>query len=186
MLQISEVSIERDASILYNVGYAINQHLYDNEELQTSGAQSFTWTDMTNGCAIDEDSCATYKARVQMVQVDTTTRREIDSEAEGAIYASDEVQNIPTLKFDSNIYNPGNVHIGDAFGVNVNIDDLFDFINGEYRVYGYNLSLSVDHVESMDITLMIPNALQLQLMTFPVTMKNMMNNIKRLQIKSNK
>lgn len=184
--QISEVSIERDASILYNVGYAINQHLYDNEELQTSGAQSFTWTDMTNGCAIDEDSCATYKARVQMVQVDTTTRREIDSEAEGAIYASDEVQNIPTLKFDSNIYNPGNVHIGDAFGVNVNIDDLFDFINGEYRVYGYNLSLSVDHVESMDITLMIPNALQLQLMTFPVTMKNMMNNIKRLQIKSNK
>lgn len=184
--QISEVSIERDADILYNVGYAINTHLYDNKELQQTGGQSFVWADMTNGCAIDEDSVEKYKARVQMVQVDTTTREEIEKEAQGAIYTSDEVQNVPTLKFDSNIYNPGNVHIGDAFGINVNIDDLFNFINGEYRVYGYKLSLSQDHVESMDITLAIPNILQLQLMTFPVTMKNMMNNIKRLQIKSNK
>ena len=184
--QISEVSIERDANILYNVGYAINTHLYDNKDLETPSGQSFIWTDITNGCAIDEESIEKYKARVQMVQVDTTTRREIESEAQGAIYASDEVQNVPTLIFDSNIYNPGNIHLGDAFGININIDELFDFINGEYRVYGYDLSLSQDHVESMDITLAIPTILQLQLMTFPVTMKNMINNIKRLQVKSNK
>ena len=121
-----------------------------------------------------------------MVEVDTTTRREIEVEAKGAINASDEIQDIPTIKFDSNIYNPGNIHIGDAFGINVNIDEVFNFINGEYRVYAYSLRLSQDHVESMDITLSIPNALQLQLMTFPVTMKNMMNNIKRIQVKSNK
>ena len=184
--QISEISIERDANTLYNVGCAINTHLYDNKDLFEQFGQSFVWADMTNGVAIDEDSVAKYKARVQMVEVDTTTRREIEVEAQGAIHASDEIQDIPTLKFDSNIYNPGNIHIGDAFGINVNIDEVFNFINGEYRVYAYSLRLTQDHVESMDITLAIPNALQLQLMTFPVTMKNMMNNIKRIQVKSNK
>ena len=184
--QISEISIERDANTLYNVGCAINTHLYDNKDLFEQFGQSFVWADMTNGVAIDEDSVAKYKARVQMVEVDTTTRREIEVEAQGAIHASDEIQDIPTLKFDSNIYNPGNIHIGDAFGINVNIDEVFNFINGEYRVYAYSLKLTQDHVESMDITLAIPNALQLQLMTFPVTMKNMMNNIKRIQVKSNK
>ena len=184
--QISEISIERDANTLYNVGCAINTHLYDNKDLFEQSGQSFIWADMTNGVAIDEDSVAKYKARVQMVEVDTTTRREIEVEAQGAIHASDEIQDIPTLKFDSNIYNPGNIHIGDAFGINVNIDEVFNFINGEYRVYAYSLRLTQDHVESMDITLAIPNALQLQLMTFPVTMKNMMNNIKRIQVKSNK
>ena len=184
--ELTEIEIERDANSLYNVGYAVNTHLYDNSDLQTFAGQSFVWTDLTNGCAINEDSCKTYKARAQIVQCDTTTRKEIDSEALGAINTSDEVQNIPTLKFDSNTYNPGNVSIGDAFGINVNIDDNFNFINGEYRVYSYNLRLSTNHVESMDITVVAPTALQLQLMTFPVTMKNMMKNIKRLQIKSNK
>lgn len=184
--QISEISIERDANTLYNVGCAINTHLYDNKDLFEQSGQSFIWADMTNGVAIDESSVSKYKARVQMVEVDTTTRREIEVEAQGAINASDEIQDIPTIKFDSNIYNPGNIHIGDAFGINVNIDEVFNFINGEYRVYAYSLRLSQDHVESMDITLAIPNALQLQLMTFPVTMKNMMNNIKRIQVKSNK
>lgn len=184
--QISEISIERDADNLYNVGCAINTHLYDNKDLITQQGQSIQYSDLTNGVAIDEESCAKYRARVQMIQVDTTTRREIETEAQGAIYASDEIQDIPTLKFDSNIYNPGNIHIGDAFGIDVDIDDNFNFVNGEYRVYGYDLNLSRDHVENMDITLSIPSAVQLQLMTFPVTMKNMMNNVKRLQIKSNK
>lgn len=184
--QISEISIERDADTLYNVGHAVNTHLFDNSDLILNTGQAIQYADLTNGTAIDEESCAKYKARVQIVQVDTTTRREIETEAQGAIHASDEVQDIPTLKFDSNIYNPGNVHIGDAFGIQVDIDDIFNFINGEYRVYGYDLRVSTDHVERMDITLCIPTALQLQLMTFPVTMKNMMNNIKRLQIKSNK
>jgi len=184
--QISEISIERDADTLYNVGHAVNTHLFDNSDLILNAGQSIQYADLTNGTAIDEESCAKYKARVQIVQVDTTTRREIETEAQGAVHASDEVQDIPILKFDSNIYNPGNVHIGDAFGIQVDIDDIFNFINGEYRVYGYDLNVSQDHVEKMDITLCIPTALQLQLMTFPVTMKNMMNNIKRLQIKSNK
>ena len=92
----------------------------------------------------------------------------------------DEIQNIPEIEVDSNIYNPGNVYLGDTIMVNVLSDQLFEFINGSYRVYKYVLSVSQDSVENMRLTLLPPDMQSMQLISFPMQYKYIKNDVKRL------
>lgn len=177
--EIREISVERDASVLYNVGYSVDA-TYDHT------AAEFLYNTETppKYCFAQKDSCETYSPRVAITTVDSKNAGEIEEETKGLIHATDEVQDVPILTFDSNIYNPGNVQVGDAFGLQLEVDDNFSFVNGQYRVYGYTLTLTQDHVEDMQIDLVPFTALQMQLMTFPKSMKNMMNNIRRIQLKA--
>lgn len=177
---IREFSIERDATDLCNVGYSIdsNHEHFSSTFLSSYGGISYKY------CIAEPESAKVYRPRVSITTVDTTSAIEIEEETRGLINVSDEVQNLPTLVFDTNKYNPGNVKIGDAFGVRIDVDENFSFVNGEYRVYSYTISYTRDGVEDMKIELVPFTALQMQLMTFPKTMKNMMNNIKRIQLKN--
>lgn len=105
---------------------------------------------------------------------------DLDLVAGSDLQIFDEVQNIPEIEVDSNIYNMGNVHLGDAVIVNVLTDEIFKFVNGTYRIYSLACSISKDSVESVKITLVSPTAAALQLISFPKQYKYLRNDIKRL------
>lgn len=105
---------------------------------------------------------------------------DLDDVAYSNLNVFDEIQSIPEVEVDSNIYNAGNVYLGDAVIVNVLADPLFEYINGTYRVYKYSLDISRDSVETMRLTLIPPDIQALQLISFPVQYKYLQNDVKRL------
>lgn len=107
---------------------------------------------------------------------------DLDAVAGSDLNIFDEVQNIPEVEIDSNIYNMGNIHLGDAVIVNVLTDKVFQFANGTYRVYSITCNISKDSVEKVKLTLVPPTAAALQLISFPKQYKNMLNDIKRLKV----
>lgn len=92
-----------------------------------------------------------------------------------------DIQNIPTITVDSNIYNPDNLHVGDAVGVKVLEDELFTFINDVYRVFSLTINVTKDSVEAMKFTLITPSMSTIQMISFPKQLKIMQSTIRRLQ-----
>ncbi len=98
----------------------------------------------------------------------------------------DEVVDVPKIQVDSNIYNMGNVFLGDTVVVNVLSDPLFSFINGSYRVYKFETDISIDSVETMKLTLTPPDKAALQIISFPKDYKYLKNDLKRLSTGANR
>lgn len=109
---------------------------------------------------------------------------DLDAVAGSDLNIFDEVQNIPQVEIDSNIYNMGNVHLGDAVIVNVLTDEVFRFVNGTYRIYSITCKISKDSVERISLTLVPPTQAGLQLISFPKQYKMILNDIKRLRVEN--
>lgn len=107
---------------------------------------------------------------------------DLDAVAGSDLNIFDEVQNIPEIEIDSNIYNMGNIHLGDAVIVNVLADQIFRFVNGTYRIYSIACNISKDSVEKVKITLVPPTVAGLQLISFPKQYKEIRNDLKRIMI----
>lgn len=108
---------------------------------------------------------------------------EIDEKASGDLNSYGDIQEMPTITVDSNIFNPSNLGLGDAISVKVLKDELFSYINDVYRVYSINLSVTKDTVEQMSITLLSPSRFTIQIMSFPERFKLTENTIRRLQLR---
>lgn len=106
----------------------------------------------------------------------------LDNAAEADLQIFDEIQNTVEVEVDSNIYNMGNIHLGDAVIVNVLTDEIFKFVNGTYRVYSLDCNISKDSVETVKLTLAPVDQTSLQIISFPKQYKMLCNDIKRLKI----
>lgn len=107
---------------------------------------------------------------------------DLDEKASSDLQIFDEVQDVLDIEVDSNIYNMGNLHLGDAVIVNVLTDEIFKFVNGTYRVYSLECNISQDSVETVKLTLTPADEVALQLISFPKQYKMLRNDIKRLKI----
>lgn len=110
-------------------------------------------------------------------------QEEIDSKAVGDLNSYGDIQEMPTITVDSNIFNPSNLKLGDAVYIQVLNDELFTYINGVYRVYALHISVTKDTVEQMGITLITPSRFTIQIMSFPARIKLTENTLKRLQLR---
>lgn len=180
--ELKEISITKDATEIVNIEYGYGQDESSYSFVNSSGIkETQTASRKWGSYAEDMNSSNLVGALVENSSFENIQSQEdIDEAAESKLNIFADIQSIPEIKIDSNVYNPSNVKIGDAFGLNVLADRNFSFINGEYRIFSYTLNVSIDSVESMDITLISPNVPQIQVMNFPKTLKNMQNNIIRL------
>lgn len=171
--EISDIQIERNGNEVCNV-------MYGNASLQiTKGDQ--TTTKLFNSSTVSKESMKNYGALIGHKSFENIRdQAEMDEATKDSLQTYDEVLVVPELSIESNLYNPGNVQLGDLFGLKVLTDSLFDFYNGEYRVYAYKLNVSKEHVERMKITLAPLTVTELNILDFPKTLKNMENNIKRI------
>lgn len=168
---IDNISIKRSIDQVYNVNYGVSEDVSQAGDAQI-------W------CAGASSRPAISYYKFPMVTSNDYENIDVFQDIYGAALSGiqnyDEVQNVPTITLNSNVYNPSNVHIGDAVTLQIDGGDLFDFINGTYRVYAYTLRVSTDSVEEIEITLIEPTAIELHEITFPKYLKLMSNDIKRL------
>ena len=184
---IQSLSIDRDISEIENViyGKAEENVKYTKTSKDSRGRlvhDQKEYTRLWFNTAKDKDSMEKYGAMANIKSYESVNElKDIveKTKADLKIYSS--INNVPSIEVDSNIYNPGNLDLGDAIGIKVLNDDLFKYINGTYRIYSYELDVSIDSVESMRFELISPNLPQLQIITFPQQYKNLINDINRLK-----
>lgn len=177
---IKTLTIERGLEEICNLTYASadEQKTYKDAE-----GNDRTITKKWTSAYSNSGSMARFGTQADFKTFESVhSYEDLDAVGGSDLHIYDEVQNIPEIEVDSNIYNMGNIHLGDAVIVNVLTDKIFEFINGVYRVYSLSCSISKDSVESVRLTLVPPDAAALQLISFPKQYKHIRNDIKRLLV----
>lgn len=175
---IKNLTLERGLEEICNLSYASSEETKTyNNILGDEVIETKKWASAYS----DPNSMQRFGAQVDFKTFEAVhSYEDLDAVAGSDLQIYDEVQDIPEIEIDSNIYNMGNVHLGDAVIVNVLGDKIFQFVNGVYRIYSLNCSISKDSVETVKLTLVPPTAAVLQLISFPKQYKNLRNDIKRL------
>lgn len=175
---VKNLEIERGLEDIYNISYAEG-----DESKSYKGSDGYDEQYMKKWISAYSSPASTQRYGV-MTEFQSyegiTSYGDLDDVAYSDLNIFDEIQSIPEIEVDSNIYNAGNVFLGDTITVNVLSDPLFEFINGTYRVYKYSLDISTDSVETMRLTLVPPDVQALQLISFPTQYKFLQNDVKRL------
>lgn len=180
---IQSLSVDRDISSITNTNYS---HADETLKLQVVTEEGGTDT---------KDYTRRWKYAVECIRsserfgilADTSSydgvnnRNNIRDKCISDLQAYADIQSVPSISVDSNIYNPDNLHLGDAVGVKVLEDEIFTYINDVYRVYSIDISISKDSVESMSFTLVTPTITTLQIISFPRYLKVMASTLKRLE-----
>jgi len=176
---IKTLDITRDIEDVTNCIYGSSE-----EEIKYKDAEGNEKQFVRKWSAVlkDPDSLKNMGAMESITSYEgVNSQTDIDSKIGADLNSYGDIQEMPTLSVDSNIYNPSNLHIGDAIALKVLEDDLFTFINGIYRIYSYSLSVSTDSVENMSFTLISPTFFTLQMMSFVQRYKLTESQVRRLQ-----
>lgn len=175
---VKSLTLERGLEDIFNVNYASSeeQKTYKNSQ----GEEEMVikkWT----GSYSSPASMHRFGAQCQFNDYEAVHSFEDLDEAAGSdLQVFDEIQNIPEIQVDSNLYNLGNVALGDAITVTVLNDGLFEFVNGTYRIYSLESSINKESVETLSLTLVPPDLAGLQIISFPRQYKYLQNDVKRL------
>lgn len=184
---IQSLSIERDISEIENVIYGRAEETikYTKAIKEANGKitkDSKEYTKVWSYSSKNVDSMKKYGAMQNIKSYDNVNElKDIVEKTKADLKIFSDINVVPSIEVDANIYNPSNLDLGDAVGVKVLNDGLFKYINGTYRVYSYNLNVSIDSVEKMGFDLIAPNLPHLQIISFPQQYKNMLNDINRLK-----
>lgn len=175
---VKSMKIERGLEDIYNLNYAKAQ---EQKTIKNADGNETTTTRVWTGAYSSPSSLSRFGVMAAKNSYDSiNSYNSLDTAATSDLSVFDEVQNVPEIEVDSNIYNAGNVFLGDTLIVNVLTDSMFQFINGTYRVYKYQVNVSQDAVETMSLTLLPPGIAALQLISFPTAYKNLSNDVRRL------
>ena len=180
---IQSLSIDRDIGSIINTNYGHGDETCKLEyETETGGSETKDFTQRWKYALQDIKSTARFGVLADVHSYDgCNSREDVRDKVIADMQTYADIQNVPTITVDSNIYNPDNLHLGDAVGVKVLEDELFTYINDVYRVYSLDLSVTKDTVESMSFTLVTPTMTTLQMISFPKQLKIMASTLKRLE-----
>lgn len=175
---IKTLSIERGLEDISNINYS---EATETKTIKDKNGNEQTITKNWNSAYSSGGSMSRFGAMVDFKSFESVhSYSDLNIVGGSELNIFDEVVNVPKINVDSNIYNTGNVFLGDTVIVNVLSDPLFNFINGTYRVYSFDVSINKDSVESMSLTLIPPDKAALQLISFPKDYKYIKNDLKRL------
>lgn len=178
---IRSLELERGMEDLFNVNYASATE--EKTYKHANGDEETVFKKWASSYAAPE-SMERFGAQCQFNDYENVHGfPDLDNAAGSDLNVFDEVQNIPEIKVDSNFYTLANVGLGDAIVVNVLNDRLFEFVNGTYRIYSLECSITAESVENITATLVPPDTVGLQLISFPQGYKYMQNDIKRLKLR---
>ena len=180
---IQSLSVERDIASITNTNYS---HADETLKLQVvtedGGRDTKDYTRRWKYAVECIYSSSRFGVLADTSSYDGVGSREnIRDKCIADLEAYADIRNVPSISVDSNIYNPDNLHLGDAIGVKVLEDQLFAYINDVYRVYSLDINITKDTVESMSFTLVTPTLATLQIISFPRMLKVMASTLKRLE-----
>ena len=180
---IQDLSVDRDIDSIINTNYA---HADETQKLQVvstdGGTETKDYTCRWKYAIKDIYSTQRFGSLAETSTYDGVNNREnIRDKTISDLKSYADIKNVPSISVDSNIYNPDNLHLGDAVGIKVLEDEIFSYINDVYRVYSLEIDITKDTVESMSFTLVSPTMATLQMISFPKMLKKMDSTIKRLE-----
>lgn len=175
---IKSLTLERGLEEICNIEYASAE---ETKTYKNKAGEEQTVTKKWAGAYASGGSMQRFGAMVDFKDYESVhSYSDLDIVGGSDLNIFDEVQNIPEIEVDSNIYNLGNIHLGDAVVVKVLADPVFEFANGVYRIYSIDASVTIDSVEKVRITLVPVDMASLQIISFPKQYKYLMNDMKRL------
>lgn len=140
--------------------------------IENSNGAPFTWI------AENEESMQKYWALAEAVRYDserTITALQNDLLAE--ITEKNNLQDVPTIKIENNAVSPDDFGLGDIVSVETHDIPYVQSVNGLYKVMGYDIRVDIDGNESISLTLLNPNENQINSLTFPQLVKNLINRL---------
>lgn len=183
---IKSLTLERGLEDINNLLYASaeEQQTYKGVTNKYTADEATTTTKKWTSAYSSSGSMQRFGAQVDFKDFSgVSSYAALGSSAESDLQIFDEIQNTVDVEVDSNIYNMGNIHLGDAVIVSVLTDRIFRFVNGTYRVYSIECNISKDSVETVKLTLIPIDKAELQIISFPKQYKSLCNDIKRLKVK---
>lgn len=175
---IKSLSVERGIEDVFNVNYASSE---EEKTYKNSAGEEETITKKWASLYSSPSSMARFGAQCQFNDYESVhSYTDLEEVAGSDLQVFDEVQNIPEVQVDSNVWNLGNCHLGDGMMVKILQDSLFEFVNGTYRIYSIDCSVDQLNVETITLTLTPPDIAGLQMISFPKAYKYLQNDVKRL------
>lgn len=175
---IRSLTLERGIEDVFNVNYASSE---EEKTYKNSEGDEETVTKKWTSSYSSPYSMERFGAQCQFNDYESVhSYDDLDAIAGSDLQIFDEVQNVPEVQVDSNIWNLGNCHLGDGMIVKILQDNLFEFVNGTYRIYSINCNINKESVETITLTLVPPDIAGLQLISFPRAYKYLQNDVKRL------
>ena len=178
---VQEIELEREIENIFNINIAqADQSITFKDANGDEQSGTYRWV----GTYGSYDSINEYGVFHEQKAYDGVDRQEdLDEKAKGDLKIYSYVDDLPEITTDANIYSIDKIDIGKVLTLKVLSDKIFEYVNGEYRVYSWNMNVSTDSVENFSFKLIPIDKRHLQVINFPKMIKTMNNNIRRALIK---
>ena len=132
----------------------------------------FTWVDY------NIESMQKYWALAQSNRYDSeTTIAALRADIASEINTYSNIQDVPTIKIANNAVSPSDLYIGDMVSVEVFDIPYVKKINSLYKIQGFKIQVDIDGNESVSLTLLNPTQNQINALSFPQIVKNLVNRL---------
>lgn len=133
----------------------------------------FTWVGM------NQKSMQEYWALASSERFDSErTIESLRSDIASLIQTNANIQDVPTVKIENNAVSPDAIALGDIVSVSTIGIPYVKRANGLYKIVAYDIDVDIDGNESLSITLLNPTETQINALSFPQLVKNLINRVK--------
>lgn len=141
--------------------------------IENDNAAPFTWLVQDKQCmedywalaeAVSHDSERSIEALTNDLMAELTERKQL--------------QDVPNIRIDNNAVSPSDLGLGDIVSVEAINIPFVQGVNGLYKILGYDIKVSINGDESINLTVINPNDNQINALTFPQLIKNLINRLK--------
>ena len=140
--------------------------------VMNDNASPFTWV------SYDKESMGKYWALAEAVRYDSErTITSLQNDLLAEITEKNNLQDVPTIKIENNAITPDQFGLGDIVSVETHDIPYVKNVNGLYKIVGYDIRVDIDGNESVSLTLLNPNENQINSLTFPQLIKNLVNRL---------
>lgn len=140
--------------------------------IANDNASPFTWVTQS------EESMNKYWALAEAVRYDSErTITSLQNDLLAEITEKNTLQDVPTIKIENNAVTPEQFGLGDIVSVETHDIPYVQNVNGLYKIVGYDIRVDIDGNESISLTLLNPKENQINTLTFPQLIKNLVNRL---------
>lgn len=132
----------------------------------------FTWI------VEDNDSMKAYWAMAEAVSYDSErTIESLINDLVAELTTRKDLQDVPIVNIQNNAVTPDQVGLGDIVSVETIDIPFVKPVNGLYKVLGYTIKVNINGDESLRLTVIDPNANQINSLAFPQLIKNLVDRL---------
>lgn len=132
----------------------------------------FTWL------VKDQENMDAFWALAEAVSYDSErTIETLQADLNAELAERKILQSVPNIKIQNNAVAPDEVELGDIVSVEAIDIPFVKDVNGLYKIIGYEIRVSINGDESLSLTLINPKENQINALSFPQLIKNLINRL---------